>query len=53
VHGLRFNMSVVGSLIFCDDCGNLLDSVTGQSDSLDCGICGQSYAAKGAYNGMR
>ena len=35
-------MSVVGSLIFCNDCGNLLDSVTAKP-TLDCGVCHRSY----------
>lgn len=35
-------MSVVGSLIFCTDCGNLLDSVTSKP-TLDCNICKKSY----------
>lgn len=35
-------MSVVGSLIFCTDCGNLLDSVTSKP-TLDCSICKKSY----------
>jgi hypothetical protein len=42
-------MSVVGSLIFCTDCGNLLDSIVDQTDSLDCDRCGQQYPTKGRY----
>lgn len=39
------NMSVVGSLIFCTDCGNLLDSVSAKP-TLDCQVCTKSYASK-------
>ncbi|ODQ64271.1 hypothetical protein NADFUDRAFT_83810 [Nadsonia fulvescens var. elongata DSM 6958] len=42
-------MSVVGSLIFCTHCGNLLDSVTKQT-TLDCHHCGASYPAKDYVN---
>lgn len=37
-------MSVVGSLIFCTDCGNLLDQI-GSSNTIDCKICSKSYPA--------
>ncbi|EGV64896.1 DNA-directed RNA polymerase I core subunit rpa12 [Yamadazyma tenuis] len=37
-------MSVVGSLIFCTDCGNLLDKL-GAKDTIDCRICSKSYPA--------
>jgi hypothetical protein len=43
-------MSVVGSLIFCVDCGNLLDSVTDKSKNLDCSQCGHSYPSKNFAN---
>lgn len=43
-------MSVVGSLIFCIDCGNLLDSVTDKSKNLDCSQCGRSYPSKNFAN---
>lgn len=43
-------MSVVGSLIFCVDCGNLLDSVTDKSKNLDCSQCGHSYPSKSFAN---
>ena len=34
-------MSVIGSLIFCTDCGNLLRESTGNADAiLHCDICG-------------
>ncbi len=39
-------MSVVGSLIFCFDCGNLIDAIT-DKQSLICDDCGRSYKAKG------
>lgn len=39
-------MSVVGSLIFCDDCGNLLDSITDKSRELKCQMCMREYDAK-------
>ncbi|KAH0608125.1 uncharacterized protein H6S33_002177 [Morchella sextelata] len=32
-------MSTVGTLVFCSDCGNLLDSVAG-TDRLECEMCG-------------
>ena len=35
-------MSVVGSLIFCNFCGNLLDSHSSTSD-IKCGVCTASY----------
>jgi DNA-directed RNA polymerase I subunit RPA12 len=38
-------MSVVGSLIFCLDCGNLLDSVSGK-DHITCSDCQRSYESK-------
>ncbi|CAG8961668.1 hypothetical protein HYALB_00007704 [Hymenoscyphus albidus] len=34
-------MSAVGSLVFCTDCGNLLDSSTGNKNNvLKCDCCG-------------
>ncbi|GAB7343276.1 hypothetical protein MBLNU457_1332t1 [Dothideomycetes sp. NU457] len=34
-------MSAIGSLVFCTDCGNLLDSAAGlQKATLTCEICG-------------
>lgn len=38
-------MSVVGSLIFCVDCGNLLDSVSA-APTLDCKVCKRAYPTK-------
>lgn len=32
-------MSTVGTLVFCSDCGNLLDSIAG-SDRIECEMCG-------------
>ncbi|GMM35391.1 DNA-directed RNA polymerase I core subunit [Saccharomycopsis crataegensis] len=43
-------MSAVGSLIFCVSCGNLLDSVDGQSNKITCGVCQRSYSAKDFSN---
>lgn len=40
-------MSAVGSLIFCLKCGNLLDSVTGESNTIECHQCSTVYDAKG------
>lgn len=36
-------MSVVGSLIFCTDCGNLLDSISSKKSQLKCRICSKEY----------
>ncbi|EOA86952.1 DNA-directed RNA polymerase I core subunit rpa12 [Exserohilum turcicum] len=35
-------MSAIGSLVFCTDCGNLLDGSVGQQQNvvLTCGVCG-------------
>jgi DNA-directed RNA polymerase subunit M/transcription elongation factor TFIIS len=34
-------MSAIGSLVFCDDCGNLLDSAGGDANAvLSCEVCG-------------
>ncbi|EMG50552.1 RPA12 DNA-directed RNA polymerase I subunit RPA12 [Candida maltosa Xu316] len=35
-------MSVVGSLIFCNYCGNLLDSHS-TSSQITCGVCAAAY----------
>lgn len=37
-------MSVVGSLIFCTDCGNLLDKEANKS-TISCKFCSKSYPA--------
>lgn len=42
-------MSAVGSLIFCNKCGNLLDSVTGESKHISCSQCSTVYDAKSMY----
>lgn len=42
-------MSVVGSLIFCFDCGNLLDPVS-ESSTIDCQVCRRSYDSKNFSN---
>lgn len=41
-------MSVVGSLIFCDTCGNLLDPAS--SNAIVCANCSESYAAANYKN---
>ncbi|KAF2228094.1 DNA-directed RNA polymeras-like protein I subunit [Elsinoe ampelina] len=34
-------MSAIGSLVFCTDCGNLLDRATGpEQTDLNCSVCG-------------
>jgi DNA-directed RNA polymerase I subunit RPA12 len=36
-------MSAIGSLIFCSDCGNLLDGSAGKKNvTLTCAVCGAS-----------
>lgn len=42
-------MSVVGSLIFCTDCGNLLDSVSSK-ETLDCKLCFKQYPTSNFAN---
>lgn len=37
-------MSVVGSLIFCTDCGNLLEKA-GNKSTINCKICSKAYPA--------
>ncbi|KAK9481359.1 hypothetical protein V1514DRAFT_273987 [Lipomyces japonicus] len=39
-------MSVVGSLIFCTDCGNLLDSFSSTNHDIPCLQCGARYPSK-------
>lgn len=42
-------MSAIGSLIFCNDCGNLLDGSAGKKNvTLTCAICGAT--CKGALS---
>lgn len=44
-------MSVVGSLIFCLDCGNLLDNPsTVQGDLMECSQCQATYPKKNFTN---
>lgn len=34
-------MAAIGSLVFCTDCGNLLDSFSGDAKAmLSCDVCG-------------
>lgn len=37
-------MSAVGTLIFCTDCGDLLDAVSHQKE-ITCHVCHKSYAS--------
>lgn len=40
-------MSAIGSLVFCTDCGNLLDSSTGDANTLlTCACCGTENQGK-------
>ncbi|PRT53297.1 DNA-directed RNA polymerase I subunit RPA12 [Wickerhamiella sorbophila] len=39
-------MSVVGSLIFCTDCGNLLNSITEKMAVIKCDMCQRDYDTK-------
>jgi ribosomal protein S27AE len=43
--------NIIGSLIFCPECGNLLDMAGGDDDILVCGHCSCSFrtAGKGRY----
>jgi len=41
VYWFSRKMSAIGSLVFCTDCGNLLDRSSGlQKKTLECDICG-------------
>lgn len=42
-------MSVVGSLIFCTDCGNLLDS-SGSKENIECKVCTKLYPTSNFAN---
>ncbi|KAK3681479.1 DNA-directed RNA polymerase I core subunit rpa12 [Vermiconidia calcicola] len=33
-------MAAIGSLVFCTDCGNLLDANTGRKAYIQCDVCG-------------
>jgi DNA-directed RNA polymerase I subunit RPA12 len=33
-------MAAIGSLVFCTDCGNLLDETEGKNVLLHCDVCG-------------
>ncbi|GAB7362649.1 hypothetical protein MBLNU230_g2958t1 [Neophaeotheca triangularis] len=35
-------MSVIGSLVFCTDCGNLLEANTSRKAYITCDVCGTS-----------
>lgn len=44
-------MSAIGSLVFCTDCGNLLDSSTGDANTLlTCACCGTENRGKLIFN---
>ncbi|CAR21901.1 DNA-directed RNA polymerase subunit [Lachancea thermotolerans] len=46
-------MSVVGSLIFCAECGNLLDNPSAvEGAQLECAQCGAEYA-KAKFSNLR
>jgi len=45
----RRKMSAVGSLVFCSDCGNLLDSTSG-NEKLVCEQCGGVTRGRAALN---
>ena len=36
----RNNMTAIGALVFCTDCGNLLDANTGRKEFIECDVCG-------------
>jgi hypothetical protein len=49
-------MSAIGSLVFCTDCGNLLDGSAGKQNAiLTCQVCGASCrgALAGIYNNFQ
>ncbi|EME78623.1 uncharacterized protein MYCFIDRAFT_78333 [Pseudocercospora fijiensis CIRAD86] len=33
-------MAAIGSLVFCTDCGTLLDANTGRKEHIECDVCG-------------
>ncbi|KAF2216924.1 hypothetical protein CERZMDRAFT_92994 [Cercospora zeae-maydis SCOH1-5] len=35
-------MTAIGALVFCTDCGNLLDSNPSRKEYIDCDVCGTS-----------
>lgn len=44
---LLIKMSAIGSLVFCTDCGNLLESSTGDANTLlTCACCGTENRGK-------
>lgn len=36
----RDKMAAIGSLVFCTDCGTLLDANTGRKEHIECDVCG-------------
>lgn len=44
---LIYNMAAIGSLVFCTDCGNLLDGSSGDEKAiLICDLCGTENRGK-------
>ena len=39
-------MAAIGSLVFCTDCGNLLESNTGRKAYIQCDVCGTENKGK-------
>ncbi|ORZ08162.1 DNA-directed RNA polymerase I 13.7 kDa polypeptide [Absidia repens] len=44
---VEHNSNVIGSLIFCPECGNLLDMPGGDDDILLCNQCSYAYQISG------
>ena len=40
------SMTAIASLVFCTDCGNLLDSNTGRKAYIECDLCGTQNKGK-------
>ena len=38
---LNTNMSLVGALLFCNDCGGLLERCPASQANIDCDVCGK------------
>jgi DNA-directed RNA polymerase subunit M/transcription elongation factor TFIIS len=39
-------MAAIGSLVFCTDCGNLLEPNTGRKTYIACDVCGTQNKGK-------
>lgn len=46
-HDHEHSANVIGSLIFCPECGNLLDMPGGDDDILPCNQCSYAYQISG------